>query len=320
MTTHVDNNVVWRANTTTEYYNCILKLSQAFDAVGVVKTADTGQVNLVGPTLALPGTLDTTYRFNHFEMRKLQRSGYPTIYIRIDYGARQPSGSFIGSYTPCVKITTGTGTDGAGTLSGPGRQQAIYSGDGYYAPSYATPAAPRPIFVASDGQNYFTCVLDPSIIGPVTQSNALVPLGFAIERCISASTISYDTDSYLLIGHCTSGVTDNQAGFTSTYMTIINIESLSFIDGASVPVQAPVGLTSSKLPGQTLIFPITVCTPKIKMPAKSCLYHFKTDIPAGQQFTTSFYGETRNYLSLATFGYNNSAINATNVGPAILFE
>ena len=319
MTTHLNNTVVWRCNTTTENYNWILKITQAFDAVGVVRTSDTGQVNLAGPTLALPTTLDTTMRFNWFEIRKLERSGYPTIFIRIDYGARQPSSSYAGNYVPCMKITTGTGTDGAGTLTGPARFQALYSSDGYQGTSYIIPVSPRPLYVASDGQNYLTFVLDPSLVAPNPMSGNC-PVAFAIERCISASTIDYDTDSYILINHNYYSVSENQSGFTGTYMTVVNLEGLYFADGGSVPVQAPVGFTSSKLPGQTLLFPITVCTPKIKMPAKSCIYHFKTDIPAGNQFTTSFYGQTKNYISLGSTSYNNSAINSSNVGPALLYE
>lgn len=320
MATHQNNTVVWRCNNTTEYFNAISKISQGFDAVGVVKTADTGQVNLTGPTLALPATVDTTMRYNHYEVRKLERSGFPTIFLRIDYGARQPSTTFAGNYVPFVKITTGTGTDGAGVLTGPARFQAIYSADGYTGSSITTPVAPRPLFMASDGQNYLTIALDPSLIAPNPQSGT-VPISMVVERCISASTIDYDTDSYVIINHNNAGsLTDSQAGFTATYMTIVNLESLSFVNGGSVPVQAPVGLTTSKIPGQTLLFPITVCTPKIKMPAKACIYFFSADIPAGNQFTVSFYGQTKNYLSLGALSVNNSAVNAAAVGPGLLYE
>lgn len=77
-------------------------------AAGLVQTSDTGQINWT--TVTRPGTnTDAGY-----EVWKLNDSLFSTapIYIRFDYGT---SGS---ATQPSIKATVGTGTNGAGTLTG----------------------------------------------------------------------------------------------------------------------------------------------------------------------------------------------------------
>ena len=84
------------------------ELNTKMAAAGLVQTADTGQINWT--TVTRPGTnTDAGY-----EVWKLNDSLFGTapIYIRFDYGTA-------GSATqPSIKATVGTGTNGAGTLTG----------------------------------------------------------------------------------------------------------------------------------------------------------------------------------------------------------
>lgn len=82
-------------------------LSDSFESGGWLKTADTGQVDWT--TVARPA-INTAAGY---EIRKSPtQSGYTDFYLKIEYG----SGSNV-AY-PAIWFTVGTGSDGAGTLTG----------------------------------------------------------------------------------------------------------------------------------------------------------------------------------------------------------
>src|SRR5687768_16139164 len=76
--------------------------------VGLVQTADTGQINWV--TVARPGTnTDAGYEIWRFN-DSLQ--GSAPVYIRFDYGTHA------GATQPRIRATVGTGSNGSGTITG----------------------------------------------------------------------------------------------------------------------------------------------------------------------------------------------------------
>lgn len=84
-------------------------LSAQFAAVGLVKTADTGQIDwttVLKPTGNVQARGYEIWRFND----ALQAT--KPVFIRIDFGSGQ------GTAMPGLWVTTGTGTNGAGTLTG----------------------------------------------------------------------------------------------------------------------------------------------------------------------------------------------------------
>ena len=85
-----------------------LELNTKLAAAGLIQTADTGQVNWV--TVTRPGT-NTEGGFEVWRMADVQQATAP-VYFRIGYG----TGS--AATNPRLQVTVGTGTDGAGTLTG----------------------------------------------------------------------------------------------------------------------------------------------------------------------------------------------------------
>jgi hypothetical protein len=84
-------------------------LSAQFAAIGLVKTADTGQIDwatVLKPTASAQQRGYEIWRFND----ALQAT--KPVFIRIDYGSGQVTSA------PGLWVTVGTGTNGAGTLTG----------------------------------------------------------------------------------------------------------------------------------------------------------------------------------------------------------
>lgn len=85
-----------------------LELSTKLAAAGLVQTADTGQINWATVTRAGSNT-DAGYEV--WRMADTPQATAP-VYFRIAYG------TLGGTTAPSIKVTVGTGTDGAGTLTG----------------------------------------------------------------------------------------------------------------------------------------------------------------------------------------------------------
>lgn len=324
MTTATNTTLVWRAATTTEMFNWVKKISDALTACGCVLTSDTGQIALGGPTLAIPSSPDMTFKQAGYQVRKLERSGFPTIFLRIDYGVRRYTSfsSAATNVTPAMRITFGTETNGAGVLGGVSNVSAskFYSDFGFYWQAELPPAAVRPLFFASDGQNYLTMVIDPALAGGgVNRTSAIVPLVFAIERSVTPETGAYDTDG-LVVVNPVGYLPDGEPGLSS--YTVANIPGAAIFQAAagSVPAQSTGLFTSSFSAGSTNLFPVTVCLPKPKGPMKSVLYYYKLDIADGYTLATTMYGETRTFIAAGSLQSNSAWIGAASLAAALRYD
>lgn len=85
-----------------------LELQTKFLAAGLVQTADTGQINWV--TVVRPGT-NAEGGYEVYRMNDALQGTAP-VFLRIGYG----TGS--GTTTPRIQVTLGTGSDGAGAITG----------------------------------------------------------------------------------------------------------------------------------------------------------------------------------------------------------
>lgn len=83
-------------------------ISDALAGVGLVKTGDTGQIDLVGGTFTPAVTTFAGYEIWRFN--DAAQSGDP-IFFKIEYGWGNPTSR------PALRITIGTGSDGAGTIT-----------------------------------------------------------------------------------------------------------------------------------------------------------------------------------------------------------
>ena len=103
-------------------------------AVGLVQTADTGQINPA--TVATPGAGSTMQGYEIWRLNDALQSTAP-VFIKVEYG----SGGL--ATTPGFNFTVGTGSNGAGTLTGQlGVRRNLFQSAGKSAgvtlPSYCT--------------------------------------------------------------------------------------------------------------------------------------------------------------------------------------
>ena len=327
MTTATDTTLVWRAATTTEMFNWVKKISDALTACGCAMAADTGQIALAGPTLAIPSSADMTFKQAGYQIRKLERSGFPTLFIRIDYGVRRyvPFSNAATNVAPALRITVGTETNGAGVIGGVSTTNIAraFSNFGYYWRGELPPAGVRPLFFSSDGQNYLTMSIDPALAASSAdyRLNSAVPLTFALERSVTPETGAYDADGFVIVSAGADVPEGDFHGGWAAY-TVANIPGAAIFQGgsASVPAQNTGLFKSSFSAGSTNLFPVTVCLPKPKGPMKAVLYYYKADIADGYTLNTTMYGENRTFLAGGALQNDTAWISGSNVSIALRFD
>ena len=83
-------------------------------AVGLVNTADTGQINPA--TVLAPASWNTIQGYEIWRFNDALQSTLP-VFIKVEYGS-QSNFSPSGQFSPGLAFTVGTGSNGAGTLTG----------------------------------------------------------------------------------------------------------------------------------------------------------------------------------------------------------
>lgn len=108
-------------------------------AAGAVLTSDTGQIDSSTTPSVTPASTNTSIGYNIYRFSDTLQATKP-VYIRLDYATGAVATAFV------LRVQVGTGTDGAGTLTGQTAAQTILS-----AGAGATPSA---TFYASCGTDY----------------------------------------------------------------------------------------------------------------------------------------------------------------------
>lgn len=153
-------NALPYSGTTAAFDAWITILSQGLDAIGMAKTADTGQISL---SVAFP-TLGT---YAGYEIRHFTDSNANTVYFKIEYGS---SG---GVAAPIVRIQFGNGSNGSGTLTGNLSAQYVVQCAGQ------STTISQPFWV-SGSTNWFT-------LGTMSKSTAVGSFGIGAARSQDAT-------------------------------------------------------------------------------------------------------------------------------------
>jgi hypothetical protein len=98
-----------RTNNTDANFRAWAQFIHDVFALGWVQTADTGQIDLT--TVTVPTTANDKQGYEIWRMDDDLQADYP-VYVRIDYGSAGAAG------TPGIWLAVGTGSDGAGNLTG----------------------------------------------------------------------------------------------------------------------------------------------------------------------------------------------------------
>lgn len=225
------NNTIYASNSTDAMFRAWASFIDAAMLLGLIGTADTGQVNLT--TVTKPSVVSTSQGYKVYRTN----DALTTIYIKIEFG----SGTNI--LYPSVWITVGTNTDGAGTITGTvllvRTQIAIATSD----------AATQQLCIASGSAGRVCFALFLSIATGF-------PIWFSLERRKNSSLAEADTGIIIDYGKGITGHASLCAPFTGIIPTAES--GLQFILTSSNPgaygTTVPIGLRipclgSSEPPG-----------------------------------------------------------------------
>lgn len=247
----------------TTFRAWITELSGQLDAAGLATAGDTGQINLA--TATRPGTMAAA----GYQIRYLNDSlhGSKPLYFKFEFGT---AGS---ANTPAIWITAGSGTNGAGTITG----------TTYFARALVTPNT------APGAATYFTgvCVL-PGYFGMVWKRGLVsgnCPNFHAMRTCDSSGTIS-------------------SVGFNFYYYANVNATSRITYTTASSADQSsyatyPSAATSTLVGGQPQVFRHFAAQPEV-LCVPFMLSFLDGEIGDLSTFTATPVGSAaRTYLALA---------------------
>lgn len=111
--------LTYRNNSDAEFRSWVQFISNALQTGGVIKTADTGQINTA--TVLAPTVLTTSQGYEIRRFSDALQSTKP-VFIKIEYGANSNTVT-----NPVFWLTVGTGSDGAGNITGTLLARAMYS-------------------------------------------------------------------------------------------------------------------------------------------------------------------------------------------------
>lgn len=292
-------NVTWGATTQVQHFNWVQAISAALTALGLALTTDTGQLSLAGgsSTITYPGSfVASTATMSGYEIRKMVSSGLPTIYMKIFYGVWS-SGTIATNAWPYMTIQFGAGTDGAGNLNGVVNTLVM----NFVKPTSAgipNTSTNRPVYIASDGANYLSFLVDPTNLGTSPQQTAS-PFSFGLERTINLANGTYNSDGFVWWDLGNGQLTGTSGQAVQAYLNFARglTGAVNFIPG-----QTPGKMfAASNLGGPSQLFPITVCVPQAEGPAIAGLIYYTADIGNGVTFQAPMYSISHTYMAMGSF-------------------
>lgn len=272
------------------------ELAAKMAAAGLVQTSDTGQINWV--TVTRPGT-NTDAGYEIWQMNDTPQGTAP-VYFRIDYGTGTAATA------PRIKITSGTGSNGSGTITGTALTTARICGTG----------APLSAVIAY--QSYL-CVTEGFF-------------GFAWKVGLATADVAHS--SFFFCRNCDSDGVPDVIGSLVVWGngTINNYAAYQFLRYAAtaaaftartaanqIPTVVP-GVPSSSLVGsdnQAYIWWMAI--PQV-LPVLGLCTTIRTEVATGATFAVTLIGSTSHtYIALGQTFHGEPTVAAT-FGPAMLWE
>jgi hypothetical protein len=254
---------------------------------GLVQTADTGQINWTTVSTAVINTAAgyEIWRFND----TLQATA--PVFLKIEYG------SGAATTGPSIWLTVGSGSDGAGNLTGikSTRQQF----------TCATGAACT-CYVSGDTNRFVLAV-----------PNTAVSTSFLVsfERTVDAAG-AVTNEGVLLAGNApTPGTTWAQQMWNCTLGPMTASWESSI--GVLTPILAPFGTSGS----QIAVYPVFHTKGVYLNPGLNLLGYFAATIGAASPITFSYYGVNHTFMPLAAVSFTSFSRNTnTGASPMMRYE
>lgn len=253
-------------------------------AAGFVQTADTGQINWT--TVLTPAAISTPQGYEIWRFADTLQATAP-IYFKIEYGS-----GITAAANPGLWFTFGTGSNGAGTLTGPlSTRQTLTS------TAYAT--NPLDCFW-SGSPGHFTAALFCGGVG-ISTSNCQM---FSFER--TKDSTGADTNQGLLIIWKVTAGTGASAFQTLFWDRVIGTVYTSSSLGM---ITALIQSTTMKNGTQIGVSPIFQANGPFLNPPIGVLAYLEADIVAKGAVTFQMYGVSRTYMPIGSSSYVGAGIN-----------
>ena len=263
-TVNVTTDALWRTE--------MQAISTAILAVGLVQTADTGQINFA--TAVRSGVINTAVGYQIFTFNDTYQGSYP-CYIKVEYG----SGGV--ATTSCsLWITVGTGTNGAGVINpiSTSRYQIQCS------------AATAGTFIS--GVSGSTSRLT---LGWCTNGGTTVANWFTVERIQNSAGADTTTGLVFIQASRNLGITGN----FDQVIYFTNPQPYASTSVGTMMINQPTA-TTWVVGANTGTGPILPIGFGVHPAVQGGLTYFNADLTVGNQFTVSIYGNNHNFLAIGS--------------------
>jgi hypothetical protein len=264
-------------------------------AAGWVQTTDTGQVNW--SSLVLPGP--NGYVYEIFKSNDVLSSTFP-IYVKFEYYGPYNSSYYNGT----VYLTVGTGTNGAGTLTGSTGRMVPVATANVNSALAASNNLDDLMFYGSSGSNFSMLLWRTNSTG-ITQ-----PVYFSVER--SKDNNGNDTASYALVV---------AAGYGSTYQYTVWAPGIGYVYGSEPNGNWIILLSRNTTTGygsNVGLSPIYPWVGKADNPGINTVQGWNGDFTEGAIAQLSLYGTTHSYFMTAGGGMQGIARQFLNTTGAAM--
>lgn len=268
-------------------------LSNAIQAVGLVKTADTGQVDWT--TVTKPAGITTSAGYEIYKFNDSLAASSP-IYFRVDYGTGSNANT-----VPRVWLTVGTGSNGAGVITGPQSSINILVSSG----PTANNSAQTWVCFSADGA--FTLVWAAKYN---TGNGCLLMTVIDRARDDSGNPLG---EGFL--------VTSQSPGATNPTQVAVQTGAAPTSLGPGVPNCLVPNTSSSAVGSDIQLFRHWLATPRLR-PVIGLLTYLDPEIGAGSVISVAPFGVAHSYLTLGKVycTANFHITTAANCVAAILWE
>lgn len=261
-------------------------LAAQLAAVGMVQTADTGQINWV--TVNRPAA-NASAGFEIWRFDDTQQANMP-LYLKVEYGCSATTDR------PRLWVTIGTGSNGSGTITGQATSQLLMG-----VGASKTASAVLPSYVSA-GEGWL------HIATNMNSSTSTYRMLLFIDRSMD-STGTTPTDYGVLVTY------NNSATGTAVPMSFVIPKSGTVASGQLNP-WPPVTMMSTAGGSNAALIP-TVWAAQGKVSHSRLLAYLHTDIGEFSSITLTYQGATRTYMPL---GDGSVALASTDSAVAMLWE
>lgn len=293
-------STVWSHTNDAEFRAWGSALSAALAAVGLTQTADSGQINWL--TVSRPGT-NTAAGYEIWRFNDALQATAP-IYIKVEYGTG-------GSTTrPQIWITVGTGTNGAGTITGQSSTRSTCMRDSAIDSPNVTPYPTYVCYNATEG--FLGVGIKMGSAGVSTWGAGF----FAIARSVNQD--DGDTNGNACVVYTGSSTTGVGAP-TAQSIRFANVAATYSASTAFCIV--PANQTTSLVGADNQAYLHFMVDPQVLAVKQLCTI-VANEVPLGNTFTATLIADPKTYISLGQNGPpgNSTGASSTTWTIAMLWE